>query len=461
LLLEFLRSHPLTVAVHVLGLVLALRVLVTRRSPQSLMAWVLGLLVVPWVAVPFFFLFGARKLPRKVRGKHAPLLSPGGHAGLPDGHPAVNVPRVLRTEGVPGVRTGNTFELLATGERAYEALHAEIARARRCIDLTIFIVGDDEVGWSVVNALAERARAGVRVRLLVDAVGSRPIRRRATQILEAAGGQLRVFMPLLHAPLKGRTNLRSHRKVGVFDGSRVFMGGMNLALEYMGPTPRPGRWRDLACLLEGPVASDAEQLFAADWAFAGGTETPPPTVLSPPAGQAVMQLVPSGPEMKTDTFYDALLTALDSARVHVACVTPYYVPDDVVQHAFVLCGRRGVRTQLVMPARSNHSLADNARRGLLAELSEAGVELLWYDRMVHGKAMVVDDTVAYLGSPNLDMRSFFLNYEDALFLYSPAEVAAVRGWITSLADQCSTTQGPPSRRWWLIEDFARLMAPEL
>src|SRR4029077_12804679 len=133
-----------------------------------------------------------------------------------------------------------------------------------------------------------------RVRLLVDAVGSRPIRRRATEVLEAAGGELRVFMPLLHAPLKGRTNLRSHRKVGVFDGRRVFMGGMNLALEYMGPTPRPDRWRDLPCLLEGPVASDAERLFAADWAFAGGAETPPPTELSPPAGEAVLQLVPSG-----------------------------------------------------------------------------------------------------------------------------------------------------------------------
>lgn len=461
LVLDFLRSHPLTVAVHLLGLGIALRVLVTRRSPQSLMAWVLGLLVMPWVAVPFFLLFGARKLPRKVRGKHAPLLPPGGHAGLPDTHPAANVPRVLRTEGVPGVRSGNAFELLGTGERAYEALHAEIAAARTSIDLTIFIVGDDEVGWSVVHALADRARAGVRVRLLVDAVGSRPIRRRASEELRAAGGELRTFMPLLHAPLKGRTNLRSHRKVGVFDGRRVFMGGMNLALEYMGPTPRADRWRDLACILAGPVASDAGQLFAADWAFAGGAEGLPPTVLPPDAGEAVLQLVPSGPEMKTDTFYDALLTALASARTHVACVTPYYVPDDVVQHAFVLCGRRGVRTQLVMPARSNHSLADNARRGLLAELSEAGVELLWYDRMVHGKAMVVDDTVAYLGSPNLDMRSFFLNYEDALFLYSPAEVAAVRGWIASLADQCSTVHGPPSRRWWMIEDFARLMAPEL
>ncbi len=461
MVLEFLRSHPLTVAGHLLGLVLALRVLVTRRSPQSLMAWVLGLLIMPWVAIPFFFLFGARKLPRKVRGKHAPLLSPGGYAGLPGTHPAANVPRVLRTEGVPGVRAGNSFELLGTGERAYEALHAEIARAARSIDLTIFIVGDDEVGWSVVNALVARARAGLRVRLLVDAVGCRPIRRRAAELLRAAGGELRVFMPLLHAPLKGRTNLRSHRKVGVFDRHRVFMGGMNLALEYMGPTPRPDRWRDLACLLEGPVASDAEQLFAADWAFAGGAETPPPTELSPPAGEAVLQLVPSGPEMKIDTFYDAVLTALDAAKTHVVCVTPYYVPDDVVQHAFVLCARRGVRTQLVMPARSNHALADNARRGLLAELSEAGVELLWYPRMVHGKAMVVDDAVAYLGSPNLDMRSFFLNYEDALFLYSPAEIALVRGWIAALAAECSTVHGPPRRRWWLIEDFARLMAPEL
>lgn len=185
--MSFLRSHPLMVAVHALGLVLALRVLVTRRSPQSLIAWILGLLVLPWAAIPLFLLFGARKLPRSVRGKHAPLLPPGGHVALPDEHPAAHVPRVLRTEGVPGVRTGNAFELLGTGERAYEALHAAIGGARNSIDLTVFILGDDEVGWSVVQALAGRARAGVRVRLLVDAVGSRPIRRRAADALRAAG----------------------------------------------------------------------------------------------------------------------------------------------------------------------------------------------------------------------------------------------------------------------------------
>ena len=460
-MLEVLRSHPVAVAVHLLGVILALRVLVTRRSPQSLIAWMLGLLVLPWVAIPLFLLFGARKLPRKVRGKHAPLLPPGGHAALPDGHPAADVPRVLRTEGVPGVRDGNAFELLGTGERAYAALHAAIAGAQRCIDLTVFILGDDEVGWGMVHALADRARAGVRVRLLIDGVGSRRIRRRAARELGAAGGELRVFMPLLHAPLKGRTNLRSHRKVAVFDGSRVFMGGMNLALDYMGPDPAT---RSLAGPGLPPRGTGGQRRRTALRRRLGvrrrGREAAAHRGVAA-GGQAVLQLVPSGPEMKTDTFYDALLTALSWARTHVACVTPYYVPDDVVQHAFVLCARRGVRTQLVMPARSNHALADNARRGLLAELSDAGVELHWFDRMVHGKAMVVDDSVAYLGSPNLDMRSFFLNYEDALLLYSPAEIAAVRGWISALADKCSTTQGPPSRRWWLIEDFARLMAPEL
>jgi len=459
--LTFVRSHPLVFAVHAVGLVMAMRVLVTRRAPQSLMAWLLAFIFAPWAGIPLYLLLGGRKFPRGAKGKHAPLRIPDARAALPEGHRAADVPRVLRTEGVPGVRAGNAMQLLGTGEEAYAALLAAIGAAARSIDLTIFILGNDEVGESVVSALAARAHAGVRVRLLLDAVGSRPMLSRARHVLGPAGGQVRAFMPLIHAPVRGRSNLRSHRKIAVFDGQRALLGGMNMALEYMGPTPRPDRWRDLACLVEGPVAADAAQLFAADWAFAGREEPVQVSELPPPAGNAMLQLVPSGPEMATDTFYDALVTALYAARRHVACVTPYYVPDDVVQHAFVLCARRGVRTELVMPAVSNHLLADKARRGLLPELAEAGVAFHWFGRMVHGKAMVVDDTVAYVGSPNLDMRSFFLNYEDALLLYSPPEIAAVRGWIERLAAECPATLAPPGRRRWLIDDVARLLAPEL
>jgi cardiolipin synthase len=459
--LTFVRSHPFLVAVHVVGVLVAMRVLVTQRAPQSMMAWLLALIFAPWVAIPLYFLLGGRKFPRGAKGKHAPLRAPDGRAALPATHPASDVPRVLRTEGVPGVREGNGFQLLGTGEEAYAALLAAIGAATRSVDLTVFILGKDEVGEAVVSALAARARAGVRVRLLVDAVGSRPILSRARAELGAAGGQVRAFMPLLHAPVRGRSNLRSHRKIAVFDGCRVFLGGMNMALQYMGPTHRPDRWRDIACLVEGPVVADAAQLFAADWAFAGKEDPVQVSEIPPRAGNAVVQLVPSGPEMATDTFYDALVTALYAAQKHVACVTPYYVPDDVVQHAFVLCARRGVRTQLVMPAVSNHLLADKARRGLIPELAEAGVSFHWFGGMVHGKAMVVDDSVAYVGSPNLDMRSFFLNYEDALLLYSAPEIAAVRAWIDRLAAECPSTLAPPGRRRWLIDDVARLLAPEL
>ena len=179
-------------------------------------------------------------------------------------------------------------------------------------------------------------------------------------------------------------------------------------------------------------------------------------------GDATVQLVPSGPDMVHDTVYDAVLTALAVATERIAIVTPYYVPDDVVQRALVLAARRGVRTQLLVPSRSNHALADFARRSLLRELAAAGVEVRFYAHgMVHAKAMVVDDTFAFVGSPNMDMRSFFLNYEDAVCLYTAPDVAQVRAWVDALLAQC-TDRGPHSRReYWLLEQVARMLAPEL
>jgi cardiolipin synthase len=461
MLLE-LQTHIVRWTIALVALGVALRILTTRRPAQSLIAWLLALVFVPLVAIPLYALFGARKFPRKVRQKTTPRLAGRPPGMLPAGGEGAQTSLVLWTEGVPGGRHGNRFELLGTGELAYSRLMELIGAARTSIDLTVFILGNDEVGWAVVRALIERARAGVKVRVLVDAIGSSRIKRQAARKLASVGAELRSFMPLFHAPIRGRTNLRSHRKFAIVDGQQVFLGGMNIALEYMGPTPRPGRWRDLAAVVSGPVAADAEQLFAADWAFAGGEPQPAGTTApSPrPEGQAMMQFIPSGPDMRSDTFYDALLTALFAARRQVALVTPYYVPDDSVHHALVLCARRGVHTRLLVPRRSNHPLADFARRGLLTELTAAGVEVGYFPLgMVHGKAMVVDEVLAFLGSPNLDMRSFFLNYEDALFLYGREEIAELRGWIDGLWAACES-DAPPQPLWFMGE-IARLLAPEL
>lgn len=462
MLTHFLLSHLVAVVTGLASTLIVVRLLSSDRSPQSLMAWVLGVVFVPLAAIPLYLLIGARKFPRKAKRSMLPPAAPG------DSSPPSPVARVLAEQGAPPARQGHSFELLGDGERAYARLLELIGGATQTIALTVFIVGDDPTGWSVVEALAARARAGVRVRVVLDAVGSSKVLRRASRTIEAAGGQVRAFMPLLHAPVRGRTNLRSHRKLGIFDGEHVFAGGMNLAEEYMGPAPLPGRWRDVAALVSGPVALDATNIFESDWAFCGGprevreAHPPPASELGTRVGDATVQLVPSGPDMVHDTFYDAILTAIFTARDHIAMVTPYYVPNDVLQHALVLAARRGVCVTLVVPTRSNHALADFARRSLLRELAGAGVELRFYaGGMVHAKAMVVDDSFAYVGSPNLDMRSFFLNYEDALVLYSSPEIAQVRGWIDALVGQ-SSAHGPHSRReYWLLEQLARLLAPEL
>jgi cardiolipin synthase len=464
LLTTYLVSHAVTVAVVLIAFLLQFSVFDARRTPQSTLAWLLGILFVPFVAIPLFLLLGRRKFPRRAK-LPGPDARPRGD--VPGSHePSGPMARLSRASGLAPARLGHSFELLPTGELAYARLMGLIAGAKRSIDLTMFILGDDATGWAFVDALAKSAKRGVAVRLILDAVGCRLTKRRAGKLLAAAGGEVRVFMPLRHSPFRGRTNLRSHRKLGVFDGQHIFAGGMNLADDYMGPTPRPAdapRWRDVAAVAAGPSAEDAVAMFESDWQFCGGAKRASAHADASVAvrGDAVLQLVASGPDMLTDTAYDLFMTAIFGARERVAIVTPYYVPDEMLQHALVLAARRGVRTEVLVPSRSNHTFADIARASLVRELIDAGVLVHYYGLgMVHAKAMVIDDTFAYVGSPNFDMRSLFLNYEDAMCLYSSGAIGQVRAFVDGLIAECDE-KAPPDRDHGLLGRFARLLAPEL
>jgi cardiolipin synthase A/B len=236
----------------------------------------------------------------------------------------------------------------------------------------------------------------------------------------------------------------------------------------MGPTPPPAgapRWRDVAAVSSGPIAADAEAMFESDWAFCGGSRRASgggsADVRATHRGDAILQVVPSGPDHVTDTVYDLFLTGIFEAKERVALVTPYYVPDDLLQHALVLSARRGVRTEVVIPTISNHRVADIARRSLLRELTSAGVHMRYYPHgMVHAKAMVIDDSFAYIGSPNFDMRSLFLNYENALCAYSSEAIGAIRGFVDSLIAECDAN-GPAGGEHRILEQLARFVAPEL
>lgn len=435
----YLESHALIFAATIAWVVMLTRISGSGRTPQSTLAWLLGFAFLPVIAIPLYFALGRRKFPRRAKGPQLHLSPP---------------------------RPGHSFELLASGESAYARLLDLVRSAKSTIDLTMFILGDDATGRAVLDALVERAKQGVQVRVILDAVGCARSFGRAARALSASGGEVRPFMPLRHSPLRGRTNLRSHRKLAIVDGAHVFAGGMNLAVEYMGPPVAPRgapRWRDVAAVVAGPCVSDAMALFESDWSFCRGSKRSVAAGAAPTSevrGGDVVQFVPSGPDMHTDTMYDLLLTWIFRARDRVAIVTPYYVPDDTLQHALVLCARRGVKTELLVPLRSNHRVADLARRALLRELIADGVVVHYYGKgMVHAKAMVVDDAFAYVGSPNFDMRSLFLNYEDACCVYSSAAIAQIRAFVDGLIAECGAAPGVPERR--VIEQIALLLAPEL
>ncbi len=234
---------------------------------------------------------------------------------------------------------------------------------------------------------------------------------------------------------------------------------MNLGHEYLGPTADPERWRDLSLLVGGAAVAELDAVFRADWEFACGERLPAPARLA--AGEIELRVVPSGPDVASDPIYDADLSAIFRAERRIWIATPYFVPDEVLLRALMIAARRGVEVRVLTPARSNHSLSDLAAGSCLRDLSVAGVIIQRFRKMLHAKALLVDDSLCVVGSANFDMRSLFLNYEIALFFSGQAEVERLQEWFVASFAQCSL--GPP-RAGALraaLDDVARLVAPLL
>ncbi|WP_232521736.1 phospholipase D-like domain-containing protein [Paracidovorax citrulli] len=265
-------GHAVFVAVGLLIYVMATRIGRQRRHPSAAMGWVLAIVAFPYAAVPLFLMFGSRKFVRPQR-RAAPMLAAGPAslvAGpLPAPGPAWATQLLAGLELAPPVRNAR-IAFHGQGAQALEALLATVDSARHSLDVCTFVFGDDEVGRRVAAALQEAAGRGVAVRLLLDAVGSLGMPPELSATLKQGGVQVRRFMPLLHNPMRGHTNLRNHRKMVVADGERLWSGGRNLACEYFLDRPRLPAWIDLSYEIDGPIALQAAAQFAADWQAASG-----------------------------------------------------------------------------------------------------------------------------------------------------------------------------------------------
>jgi cardiolipin synthase len=443
----------------VFALVLFVHLVRQRRSPVSTIAWLLAVFLVPYVGVPFYIVFGGRKMKYMTARKDA--LARPEQLALEAGRESE---ALQSTEAIFPRRNGNEVALLTAGEDAFRTVVELVKSAEESVHIATFILKDDDTGRAILDALTERARAGVKVRLLLDALGSRKIKKRLLAPLREAGGKCAFFMPMLHMPFQGRANLRNHRKIVLIDRRTAIIGGMNLAEEYMGSTTGRPRWHDLSLRVKGPVVSDIYTVFSSDWEFAA-KEALPAAQEDPSAvmGDSVpLELVPSGPDVRGDYLFDTIVASLFSARRRIWIVTPYFIPDEMIVKALCIVARRGVDVRIVVPAVSNHRIADLVRRSYLRQVQEAGGKIHRFTPgMLHGKLIIVDERPAIVGSMNMDMRSLFLNYEIACFIYSERVVAELACWMSGIRQQCEEGVRDVPVPVEFLEGVGRLLAPLL
>lgn len=467
-----LTAALFSLAGFALALLLIARLMSEKRAPANTFAWLLGIVLVPWIGVPLYLLIGGRKL-RQLAARKSRLRPalPHGIASASSGQVSATAQTVVSAGG-PAPVDGNALRLLTTGEAAYAALEHGIRHARSHIHITSFILGRDETGRRLVDLLAERARAGVKVRLLLDSVGSMFSSRGFVRPIREAGGKVGRFMPVLPLTSRWSANLRNHRKIAVFDHCSAIVGGHNLAVEYMGPTARRGRWQDFGAVVEGPAAAMLNGVFIADWSFA--TREPaaalhaeiPVDCAAQVRGSAELQVVASGPDVPGDPLYEAIVAMIQEAAHSVWIVTPYFIPDDVLLRSLIVKARSGKSVTVVLPRRSNHPVTDFARRHYVRELQQAGAQVLLFSAgMLHSKAIVVDDRVGLFGSANFDLRSLFVNFEIGVLVHSGAEVQAMKAWANDLTHRCQPARPERKRKGRLVgnvlEDLSRLLAPLL
>ena len=430
--------------------VLALGLLPQNRRPSSATAWLLLVLFLPFVGILAFLLIGSTSVDRRRRRIHqevnAFVADRVGSLG-PDGTHATREvePAWLRSAtylnqhlGTLPATEGNNAMLLPVYEQSIAAMTAAVCEAERFVSVEFYIMAWDHVTAPFFEALTAALRRGVEVRVLFDHLASRGIPGYKDMIrrFDDAGFQWHPMLPL--QPLKGhwrRPDLRNHRKILVVDGRVAITGSQNL-IEPSYDKPKlqeAGRqWRELTVRLTGPVVTSLNVVFATDW-YVETHEVLDPTHFAPPPGghppgRITCQVVPSGPGFPNENNLRLFNTLIYGAESRLSLTSPYFVPDESLLYAITTAAQRGVAVELFVSAKADQMMVGHAQMSYYQALLEAGVRIYLYPEpyVLHSKHFSVDDEVVVIGSSNLDMRSFGLNFEVSVMAFGGDVVQSVR-----------------------------------
>ncbi len=459
-------------------------VLLQRRGqPHSAVSWLLVLFALPWIGVFLWWAIGRKHLERQRRRRRkAAARTAFALTRLREDAPALGAadPSLLPIERMPieeaewvfPPTVDNRLKLLVDATEAYPAMEAAIRAAQQHLHITFYSWNDDATGCYWRDLLIGKVRAGVQVRLLLDGLGSRfAHRHRMMKPLVEAGGEVAYFLPLTLLSTRPTINFRNHRKIVVVDGCTGFLGGINIGDEYKTD------WHDLAVQMEGPVVNQLQETFAEDWFFVTGKEIVEPQIFcrwETPDGiaslpavddeHAVCSLLASGPHTPHNFTHDALFLCLAQAQRRVYITTPYLIPEASTMTALRTAVYRGVDVRLLLPAKSDAWIVQWAGRSYYPDLLAAGIQVYEYlPTVLHAKSVVIDDDLSIVGSANIDVRSFKLNFEASCLARSkPLALRLLDLFSRNLKQSREVTHEQLQRRSYfqqLADAAAHLMSP--
>ena len=447
--------------------VLASWIVLQKREPIATLSWLLSLALLPWIGLVFYHFLGPRRI-RRTRLKRLRVRErlDGSHGAGHRAQAASALMRLGATASGYAPTTAREVRLMVDGAETFDAIIAAVAAAQKHVHLEYYLFEPDMTGTRLREALIERARAGVRVRLLLDALGSSRLGYAYLAEMRAAGVEI-VFFHRTRLQWRGlrrpRLNYRNHRKIAVIDGRIGFTGGVNITDEE-NERLRDDAYHDLHLRVEGELVRWLQLTFAEDWTYACGR---PPTGddLWPASEPGPIKAIalPAGPDSPWEAIHRVMVAAIAGARERVWLCTPYFVPSEAARQALTSAAMRGVDVRVLVPVVSDSRWVSAAARSYYDELHGAGARVYEYPGMLHSKALLVDADVAVFGSSNFDNRSFRLNFELCVLLEDvdvADSLAAEFRHDLALAREVTW----PRRLGWRArsaEAWARLLSPLL
>jgi len=425
-IIDTIASWALDIVYFVLVIGTIVVVILDNRNPVKTMAWVLVLVFLPIVGLVFYFFFGrsqrrVRLIEKKSYGSllKKPLAEYMSQdvCTLPGDYDRLI--RFFRQTNQAFPFEGNRIEIYTNGYTKLQSLLRELRKARTHIHLQYYIFEDDAVGRIVKDALLEKAREGVEIRVLYDDVGSWKVPNHFYEEMREAGIEVRSFLKVRFPLFTSRVNYRNHRKIVVIDGRIGFVGGMNLAERYVKGMSW-GIWRDTHLLIEGKAVHGLQTSFLMDWYFVDRTLITSSCYFPRigPVGSSLIQIVTSQPIGPWKEIMQGLEMALLSAKKYFFMQTPYFLPTETLLTAMQNAALSGVDIRLMLPERADSTITHWASFSYLSDVLRAGVKVYLYRKgFLHSKLMVSDDMLSTVGSTNLDFRSFEHNFEVNAFIY--------------------------------------------